>query len=217
MTIGAGEWPPFIGQDLPEQGFVAKILRESFANEGYEVEFVFRPWARLYQDAKLGKYDATAIWMFDHKRTIDFYYSAPVSKEEFVFFHHIDQAFDWKVMEDIIGMHLGGGIGYSYGDQLNHLIESEQVTMDRVKQPIQNLKRLALHRIDLFPEERHIGYYTLEQQAPDLRDQITHHPTPFLSNSNYLLFPRVNANSLALVEIFNRGLLKWKKENGDNQ
>ncbi|CAH0541489.1 substrate-binding periplasmic protein [Vibrio marisflavi] len=210
VKISAGEWPPFIGQDLENNGFVAEIITEAFASQGYQVQFYFLPWKRAYNDTQQGKYDASAIWMFDEKRTEHFLYSDPVSQEQFVFFHHIDTPFEWKQMDDIKGKHLGGGLGYSYGEELNKLIEQGQVTMSRVNEPKQNLLILAHKRIDLFPEEVHIGKYTLEQQPIGVQQQITYHPTPFLSNSNFLLLPKANNRSDELRKIFNQGLKEWK-------
>lgn len=212
LTICAGEWAPFIGKEIDNNGFVAEIIRQSFATQGYSVKFKFLPWARAYHDAKTGKCDATAIWMFDEKRTIDFYYSDPVSQEEFVFFHHIDSDFDWKEIDDLADLKLGGGIGYSYGEQLNKLIEDKELAISRVKQPQQNLLRLAAKRIDVFPEEKHIGHHVLEQQSLEVQQVITHHSKPFLTNFNYLLFPKITEKSPELVTIFNRGLRIHKSE-----
>ena len=210
VKISAGEWPPFIGQNLENNGFVAEIITEAFASQGYQVQFYFLPWKRAYNDTQQGKYDASAIWMFDEKRTEHFLYSDPVSQEQFVFFHHVDTPFEWKHIEDIKGKHLGGGLGYSYGEQLNKLIEQGHVTMSRVNEPKQNLLILAHKRIDLFPEEVHIGKYTLKQQPIEIQRQITYHPTPFLSNDNFLLLPRANTKSEQLRRIFNQGLKEWK-------
>ncbi|WP_425402015.1 hypothetical protein [Hahella ganghwensis] len=41
LRISVGNWEPYIGQDLPDEGMAAVILRESLANVGYDVELVF--------------------------------------------------------------------------------------------------------------------------------------------------------------------------------
>lgn len=213
IRISAGEWPPFIGPNLENNGFIAEIIREVFATQGYQVTFHFLPWSRAYHEAKVGNYDATAIWMYDEERTKDFIYSDPVSNEEFVFFYHVDSEFDWHNIEDIKGMHLGGGLGYSYGEKLNELIENEEVKMSRVNKLQQNLLRLAHKRIDLLPEEIHVAYHMLKQQDPKIQRQITHHPMPFLLNANYLLIPKIGEKSPEILSIFNQGLEKWKADN----
>lgn len=206
IRISAGEWPPFIGQHLENNGFVAEIIRKVFKDAGYEVEFHFFPWARAYAEAKAGRYDATAIWMFNQERTVDFYYSEAVSDERFVFFHHKETDFHWESLYDLKGLHLGGGIAYSYGAELDRLLETQQIKMSRVNDPKQNFERLAKKRIDLMPEEIHIGYYTLDKYLPQWREMITHHPKPFLINNNYLLFPKMGERSEQLLTLFNHGL-----------
>ena len=112
VKITAGDWPPFIGQNLEGYGVVAQTIKQVFALQGYEVAFTFYPWARAYEKAQNGEYDATAVWMFDEERTQHFYYSEPVSQEQFVFFHHKDLAFAWSDIDDLKGYKMGGGLGY---------------------------------------------------------------------------------------------------------
>ncbi|WGW00733.1 transporter substrate-binding domain-containing protein [Vibrio sp. YMD68] len=209
IKISAGEWPPFIGKNLDNFGSVGKTITDVFALQGYTVEFEFYPWTRAYVKAQEGEFDATAVWMFDESRTEHFYYSDPVAKEEFVFFYNKENPFSWSSLEDLTGKELGGGIGYSYGEPLNKLIDSKQVSMSRVKEPSQNILRLKHQRIDLYPEERQIGMYNLSQQPKEVQDSITYHPKPFLSNDSFLLFSKQSPNGQALLEIFNQGLKQW--------
>lgn len=212
VKIAVGSWPPFIGKELEGYGSVAQTIKQAFAIEGYQVTFTFYPWARAYEKAKNGEYHATAVWMFDEQRTEHFYFSEPVSQEEFVFFHHKDLDFDWLTLTDIQNFELGGGLGYSYGSELDALIESKTVRINRVKTPSQNLLLLYHKRIDLYPEEQHIGLYNLEQQSLDVQSQITYHPTPFLSNFGYVMFSKQNNTSKELLTIFNQGLIKIRQQ-----
>lgn len=41
VRIASGEWPPFIGSDLPNYGFVGEIITQAFTKQGYQVEFQF--------------------------------------------------------------------------------------------------------------------------------------------------------------------------------
>lgn len=63
-------------ENEPGQGTVARLVRDIFAAEGYEVEFHFLPWKRAYREAANGRHDATAIWMFAADRQKDFIYRA---------------------------------------------------------------------------------------------------------------------------------------------
>lgn len=212
VKITAGDWPPFIGQNLEGYGVVAQTIEQVFALQGYEVTFAFYPWARAYEKAQSGEYDATAVWMFDEERTEHFYYSKPVSQEQFVFFHHKDLAFDWAKIDDLKGYKMGGGLGYSYGEALDTLIDAKEVSISRVNNPSQNLLRLNHKRIQIYPEERQIGMYHLSQQPEEIQNNITYHPKPFLNNDGFVMFSKQSPRGKELLEIFNQGLIKWYQQ-----
>lgn len=213
VIICAGDWPPFVSKGLEGYGFAAQIITAAFEIQGYQVEYQFYPWSRTYHKAQKGECDATAIWMHTQERAKQFFFSSAISNEEFVFFYNVDQPFDWQELEDITGLKLGGGLEYSYGPELDKMIEENKVEISRMKDTEQNLLQLAHQRIDIVPEEVHIGYHKLERLPTELRTKITHHPRSFSENSNYLMFPKSNQGSEELVGIFNCGLERWKREN----
>jgi len=52
VKITTSEWEPYIGESLPNKGFVAEIAKEAFKRGGYEMELTFYPWARAVHMAK---------------------------------------------------------------------------------------------------------------------------------------------------------------------
>lgn len=211
LEIGVGDWPPFLDESLPHQGVIAHIIKDVFADEGYQVSFHFRPWSRVYLEASTGMRDATAVWMYKSEREKEFYYSEPVLKETFVFFHRKDQPLRWKTLDDLAGMTLGGGLGYSYGPEFDAALARGVFRQERMNSDKQNFKRLLLGRIDIFPEELSVGYHSLSRDLkPSELQKITHHPKPFLKNDSFLLFPRRLANSQKLLTIFNKRLQKFR-------
>ncbi|MEF1288427.1 substrate-binding periplasmic protein [Vibrio sp. M260118] len=216
ILICAGDWPPFISQDIEGYGFAAQIITAAFTSQGYQVEYQFFPWSRVYHKAQKGECDATAIWMHTQERAEHFFFSDEISNEEFVFFYNVDQPFDWKELKDISGLKLGGGLEYSYGPDLDKMIEENKVEITRMKTTEQNMLQLAHNRIDIVPEEVHIGYHKLERLPNELKAKITHHPRSFSQNSNYLMFPKAKQNSEELLSTFNHGLQRWKRENPDS-
>lgn len=47
--ITAGEWPPYLGSDLPHFGIAGRIITEAFATQGITVEMTFFPFANRIQ------------------------------------------------------------------------------------------------------------------------------------------------------------------------
>ncbi|GAB2916912.1 substrate-binding periplasmic protein [Rheinheimera gaetbuli] len=210
LQISAGEWPPFLSESLPHQGVVAHLIRDIFAQAGYQVSFSFLPWARAYHDTANGKYAATAVWMLAEDRTKDFLYSEPVLSEQFVLFHLKQRRFEWQQLTDLRGMLLGGGLGYSYGPAFDEALNNRVFKMSRVGSTEQNFRRLAAGRIDVFAEEISVGYHTLNHQLPELADAISHHPKPLLVNQSFLLLPHNSPDSAKLLALFNLHLQQFK-------
>lgn len=62
IVLATGEWPPFIGQNLPGKGLHSEIITKIATKMGYEVEFQFMNWKRAYELTKQGKYLASFTW-----------------------------------------------------------------------------------------------------------------------------------------------------------
>lgn len=211
IKIVAGEWPPFIGEKLENFGHVGERVQKVFASQGYRVEFHFAPWKRAYKQASEGKYVATAVWMYAKEREEHFWFSNPVAQEQFVFFHLKETPFQWQSLQDIHGEHLGGGLGYSYGEALDKLIKDDKVRMTRVEDPSKAFQLLKYRRVTLVPEEKHIGMFTLNHLPTEMQELITYDPKPFLSNDSYLMFSKAHPQSTELLAIFNQGLRHIEK------
>ncbi|KJY82078.1 ABC transporter substrate-binding protein [Vibrio galatheae] len=210
IRIAAGDWAPFIGEKLADYGHVGQTIRQVFANQGYQVEFHFYPWKRAYKKASEGEYVATAVWMYAEERTEYFMYSDPVAQEQFVFFHLREKPFEWQTLADVKGKLLGGGLGYSYGSELDQLIENNEIRINRVETPAKAFQLLKYRRVELVPEEKHIGMFSLSKLPIETQQLITYNPKPFLTNDSYLMFSKAHPDAQALMEIFNQGLAELK-------
>ncbi|MBU1437038.1 MAG: transporter substrate-binding domain-containing protein [Gammaproteobacteria bacterium] len=210
LAISAGEWPPYLGADLPEQGMAARLIRDIFKDAGYQVTFQFLPWARAYQDSKQGRYAATAVWMKVPSREQDFWFSDAVLNETFVFFHLKSNPLYFESLADLANVRLGGGLGYSYGIAFDTEVAKNNIDISRVGDTAQNFRRLAKGRIQAFPEEMHVGYHVLKTQLPELAAQIDHNPKPLLINQSFVLFPKTSGNSEQLQQLFNHGLANYR-------
>ncbi len=215
IKIAAGNWAPFIGEKLENYGYVGQTIQQVFANKGYQVEFHFYPWKRAYKKASEGEYIATAVWMYAEERTEFFMYSDPVAQEQFVFFHLREKPFDWQTLADLEGKLLGGGLGYSYGAELDQLLESQSIKMNRVESPTKAFQLLKYRRVELVPEEKHIGMFSLSKLPIETQQLITYNPKPFLTNDSYLMFSKAHPEAMALMEIFNQGLTELKAAKGE--
>jgi len=212
LEVAVGEWPPYLSTDLKHDGVVAHMISDIFSDEGYRVKIRFLPWPRAYKDAAHGIKDATGVWMHKPEREQDFYYSDPILKEQFVFFHLSSFPFDWHSLKDLEGLAIGGGIKYSYGAEFDAALDSGLLTMERVLTEQQNFEKLIRKRIQIYPQELNVGYSVLRAHFTDaVIQQVTHHPKPLLNNLSYVLFPRASSKSQKLLAVFNKRLKMYRR------
>ncbi len=94
--ITNGDWPPFLGEHLPENGAISQVVRESFALKGIETRYGFFPWARALALAAEGKWDASVGWAFSEERARDFYFSDALVDLPVILFSRNDKKVEWK-------------------------------------------------------------------------------------------------------------------------
>ncbi len=212
ITVTVGEWPPFLTQELEGKGVVAEMIVEIFASQGIDAELTFLPWGRGYHETSIGEFQAMGVWMHKQEREQEFLFSDPILKEQFVFFHRKDMDFNWDNMSDLKDYRLGGGIKYSYGPELDAAVTDGTLFMDRGPSDEVNFHKLLTGRIQIYPQEKSVGYFALMNHfSAEDRDQITHHPRPILNNLSYVLFPKALEGSAELVVRFNKGLKEFRE------
>jgi len=212
MLISTGGWPPFLTPDQKHFGFIAHLISDVFAQVGIDVDYQQVPWRRAYVSTVAGKYDGTAVWMDLPDRHQDFLYSDPVLDERFVFFHRADQTFEWETLSDLSDLKLAGVIGYSYGAAFEAAMDASVLNVEWVATEESVLQMLLAGRIDAYPQEISVGYYTIMSAAtPSEAALITHHPKPLLVNQSYLLLPRSLPDSAARLQQFNAQLRIFKE------
>jgi polar amino acid transport system substrate-binding protein len=212
ISIAVGDWPPYLSEKLKHNGIMGHLIKDVFEAEGYDVEITFLPWARAYDEAKVGRLDMTGVWMHKPERENDFYYSDPVLNEQFVFFHLKSTNFKWTTLDDLVGLKIGGGVEYSYGPEFDAALQSGNLIIERVPSKIMNWRKLFSGRILIYPEEINVGYSSLRQHFhSDKSYLVTHHPKPLLNNLSYVLFPKSSARSQLHMQRFNSRLKKFRE------
>lgn len=207
IYITNGEWLPYLSENLEEYGFVSQIVSESFALEDIEVRYMFRPWTRAFEEARIGKFNGSLVWRSTPEREADFYFSEPVLIGETVFFHLKSLKFDWKSYEDLLTYRIGGAKGYTYTFQSHPDISIEYAANEQ-----QNLKKLLARRIDLFPSDLEVGYAFLYHYFPSTEtEMVTHHKKAFEITEYHLILSKRISDNKRYLALFNRGLKKLRE------
>jgi len=216
ITIATGEYPPWVGSSLPHQGYVNHIIKEAFASQGLEVEFVYLPWKRAFEETRQGKFDATSYWYDNDERREAMLFSDRVITNRLVFFQRQDAPkVQWKNVEDLAPYRMSITLGYTYSEEFYAAIDSKILNPIIVSSDVQNLKLLMAKRVDLFATDEMSGYYMAAQLSIDPRKLAVIEPA-LIKPQGYLLAGKINPDSQLIINTFNRGL-RTIKANGKYQ
>ncbi|AVO51758.1 ABC transporter substrate-binding protein [Ectopseudomonas mendocina] len=207
VRLTNGEWPPYLGEDLPHHGVASRIVAEAFALQNVEVQWEFHPWARSLKMAEQGTRDGSAVWLSNREREQRFHISDPVVESGYYLFHRKNRHFDWSSIEDLRGLRIAATRGYDYGEAFQQAEAAGEINVVRLTGDEQGLRQLLAGRIDLFPVDKVVGFDLLYQNfSAAERRLLSFHPVPLRSDSLHLLLSREVPGNAELMQRFNQGL-----------
>lgn len=207
IRLTNGEWSPYLGQNLPHHGVASRIVTEAFALEGIRVHWQFYPWARALRQAERGKSDGSAVWLRSPEREQKFFISSPVVESGYYLFHRKDQPLDWREIDDLRTLRIGGAIDYDYGIAFQQAEREGRLKVERLRSEKQGLRMLLAGRLDAFPMDKVVAFDMLYSQFSRAeREQLSFHPLPLRSDSLHLLLSRQVPGNAERMARFNRGL-----------
>jgi len=216
IRITNGEWEPYMSEYSPHYGFSSHVVSEAFKSEGIKVIWQFYPWKRSLTIAKVGKdWDASCCWWPSEEIGQDFLISEPVCKSSVVFFYLKNNKFDWKSINDLKGLKIGGTFEYEYSKEFMTAMNEKRIHVEMVSKDELNYKKLLANRIQIFPNDPIVGYSQLRNsQPPEKVKLFTHHPQELQSTTLNLIISKQCKNGRLFLNKFNSGLKKLK-ENGN--
>ncbi|WP_108649557.1 substrate-binding periplasmic protein [Dongshaea marina] len=207
VTISVGEWAPFISKSLKDNGFMAYLFTQAFAEAGDEAKISFLPWKRAFEEAKKAKFDASAGWIKNPEREKDFYYSDTVYTGKQVFFHRVGETISWDELSDLGKYRFGGVVGYAYGP-LDPLIKDGTIKMKLTSAQKSNLQKLLKKRLDVVPIAKAVGFDLINQMK--LQGKIVASEKAFTESKYHLIVSKKLPGAEELVKRFNAGLKKLR-------
>ena len=214
ICITNGEWPPYMGKDLPDYGPVSAIIEQAFALEGIQVHWQFYPWARALLVAEKGQCDGAAVWSSSKVRQEKFYFSLPIIDNQTHFLYRKSKPLNWRSIEDLNGLAIGGTIGYEYGYSFQAAERDGLITVTRLPSEELGIRMLLAGRLDAFPIDKIAAQAMLNESfSATQRASLAFHPLAIRTDPLYLLLSRKVAGNQQLLERFNHGL-QLLKESG---
>ncbi|WLD58234.1 transporter substrate-binding domain-containing protein [Salinispirillum sp. LH 10-3-1] len=202
ITLASGDWSPYQGDTLPNGGPAAQVVSEAFAQEGWNVQYRYLPWARGLEMTRQADLDGTFLYSYNSERGTQFLYSDPVISLETVVFYRNDQPISWEAPDDLKGKVFGAVTAYDYG----FVTEDAGFTLDRVGVPENNYRKLQAGRLDGVLEEVQVGLELA--RSIGAADQISFYPKPIKADPYHLIISRDHPDAQLIIDTFNAGLKK---------
>lgn len=209
LQLVSNEWPPYSGDHLSNKGLASDIVGTALGRAGYEVSFKIVPWTRALKGVSLGTYDGLYTAWYNEKRAETMAYSDHFMVNEVVFFKQKSKDISYSTLNDLKQYQFGITRDYAYSDEFdNHMGLNKKSALDLRT----NIVRLANGRVDLFPEDKFVMLYTIENNHPEYRGKIDFIEKPLSQRKLHMTISRATPNYEQIIANFNRELKAMKAE-----
>jgi polar amino acid transport system substrate-binding protein len=212
VALATTEWAPYIGQEMPEFGYVHILATRAFALAGYDVEIRFYPWARALALAREGNVAGLLPEYYDAGRTGEFAYSDAFPGGPVGFYARRDRklklppSLATKPAAALATLkHLRFGVvrGYLNAPAFD---TAPGLSRDEARDDLTNLRKLYHGRVDAIVIDRHVAEHLLRTAVPEFAAELEYLEPPLARHSLYVAFSRGAKDHEELRRAFNRGL-----------
>ena len=203
------EWEPYIGQHLPNQGFVYQLVTEAFKREGYNVKIEYYPWARTVKMADDGNVDGYFPEYYADSRKEFVLFSDPFDGGPVGFFKLKSNNIKWLKLEDLKHYTIGVVRDYVNEDSFD---AADYLKKDEANDDETNFRKLIGKRLDLIVADRYVGEYILKTKMPASLNDVEFVSPPLIEHKLYVCISKKTRNAQEKISAFNRGLESMKKD-----
>lgn len=206
------DWEPYIGQSLPDNGYVYELVETAFKKSGYQIRVLFVPWARALLMAQRGEVDAVFPEYYSSAREKEFVFSDPFLGGPVGFYKRKDSLIEYQVdprvnqeaaLLALSGYKFGVVRGYLNTDTFDR---ADFLLKEDVVDDFTNLKRLYHNRIQLIFIDKFVAEYLLTRKMPDYVNQLEFMEPPLEIKHLYLAFSTKAPDYEKKRQAFNHGL-----------
>ena len=203
-------WPPYSGENLPQQGANVLVAKAAFAAMGYELQVDFFPWARTIMMSKEDRYLGYFSEYYAKEIENDFFFSNPIGESLLGFVERKDNPIKWETVEDLKTVKVIGTVrGYVNTKILDDLVEKREIKAEPVVRDIINLRKVAKGRIPLAVIDKSVMEYLLKNDNfLESQKNVLQFNTKLLEEKKLYLCFQKSAKGRYFLEIFNQGLNK---------
>lgn len=205
LTLGTGEFPPYISEKLNKDGPLSQIVVSAFAQSDYQVDVDFIPWNRAFKLADAGRLDGTFAWSIKADRQVKFLYSKPLFIFEQKAFALSKKQIDVSLNAAKQSVNLCRPQAYATQGHSKTLIEAGIATHFSPPDVETCFSMLKGGRVDIVVVDKLEGQNYVNRMFTN-QDEIKTLDKVFYKYSNHLLISKAHPQGKHLIEKFNAGL-----------
>jgi sorbitol/mannitol transport system substrate-binding protein len=212
IHLATSEREPYIGVNLPNNGYVYELVSEAFKRVGYDVEISFYPWARAVRNVEKGQLHGLLPVYYDESLAGDLVFSDPfpggkiglLKKKTTKVIYTVEPASNQtealRSLRDYTFGVVRGSVNTPEFDAADFL-KKDFVTTD-----MQNLLKLFKGRIDFVVIDKYTAADIMVNKLPHLIGQLEFMNPPLAEKSFHIAFSKNSPGYQQRLDDFNRGL-----------
>ncbi|MFZ6754808.1 substrate-binding periplasmic protein [Undibacterium sp. Dicai25W] len=219
LRLASLDWSPYVSPSLPDEGFVAAIVKAAAQKSQSEVSIDYFPWSRTVQvglnDADYAGY-FPAFYLKEREKSC--YFSNTLGNSTVGFASLKNKLFDWQTLQDLQFYYIGVVQDYANGEEFDALVKQRIIRTDTAPSDISNVRKLLAGRVDVIVIDKNVLRQLLITDNSLSKDKlnIVFHAKELTNFSMHICFQHT-ARGLRLQKIFNAGLNTLNIKQLENQ
>lgn len=218
VVLAATERHPYIGQTLPERGYVHQLVTEAFKKSGWDVDIRFYPQARALAMARNGGVDGLLPVYASSELEKQFRLSAPFPGDRVGLMKRKDRDLGLEtgtglssaeLLEKLAAFRFGVVRGAITGTLFD---QADTLTKELISSDVLNLEKLFRRRIDLAVIDKFTAADLMVNRFPHMIGHLEFIPSVLAEADFHIAFSNQSARLDSISRAFDDGLKKLAEE-----
>lgn len=212
VTLASLEWEPYIGPNMPKNGYVYALVEAAFQKAGCNIDVAFLPWARALSVSEQGVRDGLFPEYYDEGRLEKFAFSDPFPGGPVGLFRRKDSGIVWPAdpVKNPTGA-LQGLKAHRFGVVRGYINTAAFDAADFLqKDPAvddeMNLRKLYKKRVQLIFIDKYVATHIMVTRYPWYLSELEFMDPAMEVKDLYIAFSKQSAGWKQRLDAFNRGL-----------
>lgn len=207
IQVVAAELAPHAGLQLPQQGWVPRVLTLALKDRGYEPLIQFMPFPRALSWAQQGQVEAIAPLYKSAARAEYLLFSEPLGWSQTALFYHSKKPINFKDLEDLKGLKVALMRGARVSDEFDDNTGMVRVEVTSYEQQV---RMLMAGRVDAIVGEEFVVRAMLRQQYSPGAQDIVQAEQPLAVQAMYVGVAKNAKHAAAKLTAINLGLAQLR-------